>query len=278
MLPSWRKRLCVVLCPDQVIILGLGRGLRPRVILQTILPCAQVADAPGWQPALDVFEHWLGSHEMDSAAVTVILSGHFVRYALMPYSAEVTSRAEERALAQILFEGIYGERARQWTLEIGQSGYGETRLIAAADTLLLERITATLAPTTLKLRAIAPYFVQAFNCFRAQIQAADGLFAVVESDRLTGVTFRGGQLVGVRHVPLSDETDEQLSRLLHREALTGGFDPEGLAVYLHVVGRPDFSLSGADGMKVHALRAVDKHGVPFVEEAGFEMAGIGLYA
>lgn len=270
MLPLWRNQLRVVLCPDKVIFLGWGRGLHPKVILQTTLPCAPISDVPNWQSALDVFECWLGSHEMGRADVTVVLSNHFVRYAVMPYSIDVNSREEERTLAQILFEGVYGELVKQWKLEIVDGGYGEPRLMAAADTSLLDKIANVLTPSTLQLSAITPYFVSAFNRFHKQMQEPDGLFTVVEAGQMVVVAFKNAQLSSVRRVLLNGKLDEHLPKLLQREALTSGLDMNAVPIYLHVVGRPDFKLPDAGGLIIHVLSSVDS----FVEDTRFDMATV----
>ncbi|MFA6921626.1 MAG: hypothetical protein WC216_07250 [Gallionella sp.] len=271
MLPSWHNQLRVVLCPDKVILLGRGRGLRRKVIIQTVLPCVPFSDAPNWQPALDTFESWLAANEIGRTKVTVILSDHFVRYALMPYSAEVASRAEEQILAKILLEDIYGELAKLWQLSVGEGGYGEARLIAAVDASLLDRISTVLASGVLSLNTITPYFVSAFNGFHRKISDSDGLFAVIEPGLMMVIAFKNAQIYSVRRVPLNGELEGLLPNLLHREMLISGFDMDAVPVYLYVVGRPDFKLSDAGGLIIHVLAHVDS----FVEDAQLDMAIAG---
>lgn len=279
MLPSWRKQLRVVLCPDKAIILVLGKGLRRKVEIQAILPCIPMPDAPAWQPALSTFEQWLGANEIGRADVTVILSNHFVRYAVMPFSVDVTSRAEEQTLAQILFEGIYGDLAKQWQLRVGEGRYGEPRLVAAADSMLLERLADVMTVHSLRLNGVTPYLVSAFNRFHDRIQDTDGLFAVVEPGQVTVLACKQGQMSGVQRVPLSGGLEEQqLSNLLHREVLTSGLDMAATPVYLHVPGREDLKLPAIAGMNIHLLHHMDRNGAPVVEDARFDMASVGCVA
>lgn len=275
MLPLWRNQLCVVLCPDRVILIGWGKGLRPKVMFQTTLSCIPLSDVPNWQSALDAFVYWLGNNEIGRANVNVVLSNHFVRYALLPYSADVTGRAEEQAMARIVFEGIYGELAKQWQFRIADGGYGETRLIAAADMSLLERVSDILAPSALSLTTITPYFVSAFNRFSGQMQAHDGLFALVEEGLMVVISFKNAQMSCVRRVSLSGELERVLPNLLHREILISGLDMESAPIYLHVEGRPDFILQAVDGLSIHVLRQTSS--VPFFEDARFDMAIVGRW-
>lgn len=278
MLPSWRNQLRVVLCPDKAIILGLGKGLRRKVEIQAILSCIPMPDAPAWQPALSAFEQWLGANDTGKAEVTVVLSNHFVRYALMPFSEDVTSRAEEQTLAQILFESIYGDWAKQWQFQIGEGGYGEARLVAGVDSMLLNRIGDVMAAHSLRLRGVAPYLVSAFNRFHERIQEDSGLFAVAEPGQLAVIAFRSGQISGVRRVPLNGGLEELLPNLLQREMLTSGLDMETVPVYLHIAGQVDINLPTVAGMYVHLLQQMDKNGTRVVEDARFDMASVGYVA
>ena len=275
MSPSFSSELRVVLCPDKAILLGLGKGLRRKVTHQTILPCTPMPDVPAWRPALAALEQWLGANGTGRAKVTVILSNHFVRYALMPFSNEVASTAEERALAQILLEDTYGDPAKQWRLTISGDGYGEPRLVAAVDAELPGAIAAAFASGPLRLNAISTYLMTAFNCFRKQLRGADGLLAVAEPGQVVMVTFRNGQWSGVRRMPLNGEPDKQLPDLLQREALLGGLDIRAVPVYLHIAGRPDFKMPSDGGMDIRSLHHLDKTGAPLVEDARFDMAVVG---
>ena len=278
MSPSFSSGLRVVLCPDKAILLGLGKGLRRKVTHQAVLPCVPMPGGPAWRPALAALEQWLNANEIGRANVTVILSNHFVRYALMPFSGEVASPAEERALAQILLEDTYGDPAKQWRLTISGGGYGEPRLVAAVDAELPEAIAAAFVSGPLRLNAIRPYLMTAFNSFRKQLRGADGLFAVAEPGQVVMMSFRNGQWSGVRRMPLNGEPDKQLPDLLQREALIGGLDVGTVPVYLHIAGRPDFKLPPDCGMTIHSLHPLGKNGKPFIEDARYDMAVIGEHA
>lgn len=275
MLPSFSNELRIALCPDRVILLGLGKGLRRKVAQQTILPCVPVPGVPAWRPALDALEQWLNTNEMGRTNVTVILSSHFVRYALMPFSEEVTRTEEEQALAQILLEDIYGDPAQQWRLKIAEGGYGEPRLIAAVDAGLLDVITELTASASLKLTSIKPYLMAAFNRFREQLREKSGLFALVESGQLVLLSFKSEKLSGVRRMPLNGNLNEQLPDLLLREMLLNGMEAADMPVYLYVAGRPDFNLPSNSSMSFQTLQRVDKGLFALSRDIAFDMACIG---
>ena len=275
MSPLLRNELRVVLCPDKVILLGLGKGLHRKVIVQKVLPCTSLPGVPSWQPAMDTLEAWLDSNEISRANVKVILSNHFVRYALIPFSPDVTSRAEEQALALILMENTYGDPAKIWRLEIAVGGYGEPRLVAAVDEELLVAIENIIKSTTLQLVSIRPYLISAFNSFRNQMQGADGLFALAESGQLVLATFKNEQLFSVRRLTLNGQLNEQLPSHLMREIIMVGQEAGDVPVYLHVTERPDLSLPSYSGLLIQTLRHSDSEETWSKDDVRFDMACSG---
>lgn len=275
MLPLWRSEMRIVLCPDKVILLGVSKGLRRKMTYQTILPCFPMPGAPAWQPALNAIEHWLDVTDWRRSSAMVILSNHFVRYALMPFSDEVANAVEELTLAQIMMEDTYGEIAKQWRLRITGGEYGEPRLIAAMDTALLDAITEITTRTDIRLTSIKPYFMSAFNGFREQMLENDGMFALVESGRIVLAIFKNKQLSGVRHMQLNDALNEQLPDLLLREISLNGLEPNELPVYLHVAEKPDFNLPSDSGLSIQVLRHMGKDEHWWNGDARFNMARAG---
>jgi len=53
-------------------------------------------------------------------AATVILSNHFLRYALVPWRAELADAKEDLSFARHCFTKVYGKAAQQWKLRLSQ--------------------------------------------------------------------------------------------------------------------------------------------------------------
>ena len=88
-----RNKLRIVLCRDQLSLAITARGWRKPASESIVLSCQTVDGVPEWAPALAALDSWLGANKM-AATVEVILSDRLVRYAMMPWSAEITSGAE----------------------------------------------------------------------------------------------------------------------------------------------------------------------------------------
>lgn len=273
MLPLRRKELRVVLCPDKVIILVWKNGLRRSVISQAILP-ATPANASDWRPAMVILEQWLTENDLGKADVKILLSSCFIRFAMMPFSGDVSDYAERLIVAGLLLESIYGETAKQWKLTLDNEVYGEPCMVAAMDSALWDTLNQMVAPRQLRVVFIQPYVASVINAYAKKIQDGDGLLAVVESGQAALVDIRDKKIVGVRKTMLSGNSGEaEIAGLLHRETLISGLHDEGAKVYLHVAGDRSIAIPAGAGMNIIALRDETKTGSSLCnEDAGYEMA------
>lgn len=137
----------------------------------------------------------------------VVLSNHFVRYAVLAPSKALRTRADWLAYARHVFETTYGTPARAWDVRV--SG----RVAAAVDSALLAELRTI--PT---LRSVQPYVMAAFNARRRRLKAKSAWFVVQEPGRLALGLFRDGDwhLLRTRRIG----ADWSLADLLEREAVS----------------------------------------------------------
>ena len=108
------------------------------------------------------------------AGVTVVLSNHFVRYALMPQQGGAATPGEELALARFQFAKIHGERAKSWELRISDG------LACAIDSALLSELREIFKKhKKAKLVSVQPWLMTAFNRSRRSIPR-DGAWLLLE--------------------------------------------------------------------------------------------------
>src|SRR5439155_20669494 len=106
-----------------------------------------------WQGAVNA----LRAHEFKQRCrVTVILSNHFVRYALVPWNEALAGAAEEEAYVRHHFRKIHGERAKDWTVRASEAPRGAPRLASAIDTKPLEELKRSLPKGKAKLVSVQP--------------------------------------------------------------------------------------------------------------------------
>jgi len=117
---SLRDELRVVLSPDQVLLVRVGRqfthrGVMLRVLDKKAVPCAgALGGEASWSAAVRTLEAELPGVMNNAAVATAILSSNFVRYALVPWSGALRNDEEETAFARHYFRQLYGEAADSW--------------------------------------------------------------------------------------------------------------------------------------------------------------------
>jgi hypothetical protein len=218
-----KTSLRIGLSPSEV-SLARERGLlRKAVVERKTLACDPAFGAQPWDGALQALK------DCDPGLpATVVLSNHFVRYALVPWSDALDGEAEEDAYVRHHFARIHGERASGWALRWTDAG--PSRLASAIDKALLEALRQALP----RLVSVQPYLMAAINRCRGAIPKAGAWLALVEADRACIALHAGGGWRSVQNA--KGAWLELLERERHRAdgavpqlALVSGIVPEPAA-------------------------------------------------
>lgn len=275
MSPLWRDQLRIVLCPDKVIIVRLGKGMRPAIVSKHIIDCVPVVGAPPWGAPLDALSRWLAEAKPNKADVVVILSNHFVRYSTLPWAPTVNNASEEQAYACIHFEKIYGDVAAQWAIKISGAAYGAPRLASAVDRDLINILPQFLGKAPLHLQSVQPYLMTVFNASRRRLYKQSGLLILVESGKAICAKFGAEQLLNVTAWSLQQNTADELSELLKREMLLNNFDDQ-TNITLHAVENSALKLHGFGASTLNTLSLSASAGFSPLTDARFGMAMSGV--
>ncbi|BCX67325.1 hypothetical protein [Pseudomonas izuensis] len=192
-----------------------------------------------WTVALETLDRLLGEHARAGSELTVVISGHFSRFCLVPWSDQIGSPDELLGFAQLCFEDLYGAPSQPWSLVLSAEPAGYDRIATALPQDLLERLRTLVSGRGLRLRSVQPYLMAAFNHFDRSFDAGDFLFVVAEPVRSVLLLAREGRWTAVRSVGSSD-SDAALSALIGRESqLQASTSERPLNVYLHAPARID---------------------------------------
>lgn len=238
MLHSLTRRLAVTLDPERITIRSAARGWRRSLGLAQAHVCAPAADTPPWQGALAALQHWLEQEGGAPGALEVELSDRFVRYALVPWSDAVSGRAELAALARVHVEALYGDIASGWQVLADMGEHGSAGIACALDADLLVALRALCGAHRLRLAALQPRFMRAFNGARGDI-GADALLACVEPGQCVLASRRDGAWHSIRTVRCGDA---ELDAHIEREIVLQGLDAK---VARHVHAGAALSAAGA---------------------------------
>lgn len=230
-----------LLSRDQVIaVLGassVGLGVRSGGQLRWLGSVGCIDEGPGaWGVALDTLQRLLAEHAPAQARLHVLLSAQACRFCRVPWSDQIQHPAELAAFTHACLEDLYGAPGQPWSLAINAAPTGHDRLACAMPQALLAQLRQMAKARRLRLVAVQPYLMAAFNRFVRPQAGDDFLFVLAEPQRSVLLTVRQRRLVSVRSVGSAD-TDAALAALIGRETqLLADAAPRLL---LHAPGRLD---------------------------------------
>ena len=218
MLRLFSDRLLIALAPDSLALVRLQGVFRPRVSDKRTLACDRAFGAEPWQGAVAALSRIAAEIKDANAKVSVVLSNHFARYALVPWSGGLSSAAEETAFVRYCFAKVHGERSKDWELRSSRAAAGSARLASAVDSALVQAIRAAFpARAKAKLASIQPYLMSAFNRWRALVKGERAWFLVVEPQRACLAHLENARWTTVRNARGNFDDPAQWAGLLDRE-------------------------------------------------------------
>jgi hypothetical protein len=220
--PLWRDELRVVLAPEQVVLVRLGwaltrRGLTRRVMAKAVVDCASAGGETPWGAAITTLEAELPHLLTRRTVAKVILSNHFMRYALIPWSETLSDAAEEEAYARHFFRQAYGTAAEHWELRLSPERAGLPQLASAVDSRLLAALRAVFVRHGVALDSIQPRLMAAYNNCRPTLHKRSAWFVMVEPGCLCLALLQHGRWASVRTMRIGSDWHNTLAQALDRE-------------------------------------------------------------
>jgi hypothetical protein len=232
--PLLCDELRIVLTPDQVLLTRIGRavtwrGLRRSVLEKKVVPCADYAGgqtnggetqgvATQWGAALQALEAMLPKQPKRKTCSTVILSNHFMRYALLPWSDVPGDETEELAYARHAFRQAYGDVAETWDLRLSPGKAGMPQLASAVDPRLPEALRALFGRNGIALESIQPHLMAAYNTCQNILRGRSAWFVLMEPGSLCLALLRQGRWESIRTMRLEGDGRAALPLILERES------------------------------------------------------------
>jgi hypothetical protein len=225
--------LRIALSPGKVAMERLARGLHPKVVARHEVACAVPGqDEAPWAKVLEGLESGLQKIGGVKSDAHIVLSNHFVRYALVPWSDQISDQDEEQAFIRLCFTKTYGADAQLWALRMSPNGYGESQVACAIDQGLLDGLERVVTAHGAKLVSLQPFLMAMFNQCRQELPDSAAWFVVAESGRLCVSQLQKGRWRTLRTMKAGDDWCQALQKLLEREYLISESGTERGAVYL----------------------------------------------
>lgn len=278
MSPLLRDELRVVLSPDQLVMVSIAReftrrGLVRRVLAKELIPCASAASGEAaWEGAIRELEAALPGMAKRKTDATLILSNHFMRYTLVPWSEALSDEAEQMSYAQYCFRQAYGAAVENWELRLSLGPAGIPQLASAVDGRLLQALRLVFLQSGVALKSVQPYLMAAYNNCRSRLQNRSAWLVLFEPGCLCLVLLQQGRWASVRSMRIGADWREQLPRILEREACMGASDSVPEAVFVWAPTLEKSTLSDGGRWQMHPLQPVVRTGLVPEYEGRFAMA------
>lgn len=214
-----RSELRVGLSPERLVAVWYGRGIGNTVRERFIERFEPPAAGPGWKNALDALSRLNVSDRARQCEVAIVLSNHFVRYAILPWTPALKADADWVAYARHTLAATYGAQAADWEVRLCSNGHRKARIACGVETALIRAVSDAALESGVRLASIQPYLAVVFNRLRDTFERDEAWLAVQEAGRLTLCVMGGQGLSAVRSRRTHGEGLMALGRLLAREGL-----------------------------------------------------------
>jgi hypothetical protein len=210
--PLWRDEIGIYVAPHKLTLTRLARGARPKSVGAANWSNELVADIH-WSAALGALDSFLRKPDWQGAVARIVLSDHWVRYAMVPYSAALSGAAERLTHARHVLTDIYGEIVAEWTVTLAPARPGAAQVMCAVPTALIDELRAILMRHKIPLKSLQPQLVCAYNHWRAQLPNGGAWFVSVEQGSLAAARLGNNGWDRVHSVRIGADWTVELHRL-----------------------------------------------------------------
>ena len=275
MLPSWRDEVRIALCPDRVILARVSRRWRPRVTAKQVVRCADQGIAD-WKPCVEALLRTLPEARWKDADATVIVSNHFVRYALVPWSEELVGDDEKLAWVRHHFVEVYGEAVATAEYRWSEDRPDAPCLASAVDGEFVDQVRRAFEGTSLRLRSIQPYLMTVFNRWGRRAMGNAVWILAPEPGRVCLASIVRGRWRGIASRKMGVNWQAELPVVLDRELVLSDDADAPKTVFAYVPEIPRFEIPRWNEVPLRALALRALPGFSPHADAEYAMALTGV--
>jgi hypothetical protein len=201
-------------------------GFKQQVIQQQVLSVDLSEQSNQWDALKNHLTNAFGSNQWQDAvkqgiSARVIISSHFARYAIIPWSVELAAESERQAFMRYRFNTLFGDTVKTWDLRMSEPDFGQPAIASGLDSRLLSTLHEVLTAADMKINSISPYMMLAINQSAPQIKQqkihSAFWFIVVESERLCFALIENDVWRLVKNVAVEIDLSGQVNTLIQRE-------------------------------------------------------------
>jgi hypothetical protein len=231
-----RDELRIVLCREKVQMVRIRSRLTRKGWQYSVTEKHDIAFEPDlespWKNALDKLATEILRLSSKPKLVRVVLSNHFLRYAIVDIDQAMQSKAEQLAFVKHRFVQTYGEAAESWELRLDQECPGAPYLASAVDGLLLFKLREIFSEAKIKLQSVQPCLMKAYNQSQSKFSDKNAWFVLYEDGNLCIVWLKAGHPGSIRTIKAGEDWLEKLPEIIDRESFLSNCDTNTKDIFL----------------------------------------------
>ncbi len=235
------------------------RAVPARPIAVEPQPGSREQPPEPWRAAVDALGVALREQRGRVGPVEIVLSDHFVRYLLIPWSEALVGDRERLAFARLAFRDLYGQIADTWDVCLDDQPAGQASFACAADRALAPSLREVVTRAGGQLVAVTAALADCINRHRSALKMQQFCLAAVEPGRISVVFHATSGWQAVRSRRVDGPLPETLPTLLKQETMVGGAT-EGGMLYVCADALPDMAPFPVPGWRMAFLGAGDSAG------------------
>lgn len=253
MSPLWRDEVIIGLAPGRLELVRRRRGLRPAIKASRVIDVECTAQ-DGWAPAVAALSNAITAPQWQKARCRIVVSNHFVRYALMNAPAALDGDDERAAFVDHRFKVIHGVLADTWQTTYSDFRGTQSAVGCAVDRAMIDALKASLATARLVPVSLQPYLMSALNAAADALRGTNVWFVAVESGRIALASFTNDRWAGVRNEPLKGDAGPAVAAMLAQDAMAHDLTEGANNAYIHAPGWTGEPVSPGPGWTVERLQ------------------------
>lgn len=274
-----RDELRVVLCRDQLQLVRVAGKLTRKGWACQVLDKKLVSFDPDpempWNAAVGKLETVLTGSAIRPQSASVVISNHFMRYAVVEVDKSLQKEAEQAAFIKHRFGQLYGACADTWELRLDQEYPGAPFLASAVEGQLLVALRDMFKRVNVKLQSVQPCLMTAYNRCLPELKGRDAWFVLFEQGMLCIAWLKGGYPGRVRTIKAADDWLEKLPETLEREAYLSELDGSAKEIVLWAFGQEKRDLPKGGPWKFNRVQPAIPAGLQEQYDENFALAMCG---
>jgi hypothetical protein len=193
-------------------MIRVGRGLR-RPVVEQHEHAIVGGDFNDWTVPVEMLDQMLERPEWQHAPTRLVLADCWVRYALVPWSADLTAAAEQISHARQVLVRLYGSAVAEWEICVSQAAPGQARVACAMPAELLNSIRDIHTKRRVKLLSLQPQLLVSYSHWRPQLPATGAWFVTIGEGTLAAARLGPRTWDRIHNVRIGSDWTRELKRL-----------------------------------------------------------------